>query len=238
MNYKPRTAFILAAGEGTRLRPYTDSMPKPMVSVGGKSIIQRNIEKLATEGVEHIVINLCYLADILEEHLKKISAPRLSFSREETLMNTGGGIKKALPLLGEEPFYILSGDALWEDGVKTALSNLADSWKPEKMDLLLMMQPQNKIPVGDFVGDYDLEESGQIYRSKEKKGGFMFNSLRIAHPRIFENTPNGAFSFLELMDKAEWQNRLYGIVHDADWYHISTPKDLEEANGLFHCKID
>ena len=239
MSCKPKKAFILAAGKGTRLRPHTDTMPKPMVPVGGRSIIKRTIQKLAKEGVEEIVVNIHHLADILKDHLKDVGSPKIILSYEDELLETGGGLKKALGYFGSQPYYIINGDALWDEGAgESILKRLADSWDDNTMDILQMVQPRDGMSLIGFVGDYDMDAQGRLSRSKEKQGAYMFGGIRIAHPRIFEGSPDGAFSFLQLMDKAQEQGRLYGIAHDAEWYHISTPEDLAAVDAAFRQKGD
>ena len=239
MTEKPKKAFILAAGRGTRLRPYTDAMPKPMVPVAGRSIIKRTIEKLAAEGVREIVINLHHLGDVLEDHLKDVMSPKIIFSREDELLETGGGLKKALHHFGDEPYYIINGDALWDEGADgSALSKMAAVWNADKMDILLFLEPKDKMILTEFVGDYHAGADGRLTRAKDKNGNYMFAGLRVAHPRIFGAAPEGAFSFLQLMDKAQEQGRLYGHVHDAEWYHISTPEDLAAVDKSFRQKGD
>lgn len=236
---KPKKAFILAAGKGTRLRPHTDTMPKPMVPVAGRSIIKRTIEKLAREDVEEIVVNLHHLGDVLEDHLKDITHPKIIFSREDELLETGGGLKKALYYFGDEPYYIINGDALWDEGPdESALAKLARLWNGDTMDILLFLEPKDKMVLTEFVGDYHVLPDGRLQRARNKDGNTMFAGVRIAHPRIFEGSPDGAFSFLQLMDKAEQNGRLYGDVHDAEWYHISTPEDLAAVDTAFRQKGD
>lgn len=218
---------------GTRLRPYTDSMPKPMVSINGKSIIHRAIEKLKYDGVKEIVINLHYLGDVLKAHLNDVKDVNIILSVEDELMNTGGGIKRALHHFNDDPFYCINGDALWDDDAdESALSRLANYWDEKKMDHALLLEPKD-LMIGGFVGDYDQNPSGHIKRNSEKKGKYMFAGIQILHPRIFENSPDDAFSLLSLMDKSQSQIRLYGLIHNAPWYHISTPKDLEDVDALF-----
>lgn len=239
MSCKPKKAFILAAGKGTRLRPHTDTMPKPMVPVGGRSIIKRTIEKLAKEDVEEIVVNLHHLGDILKDHLKDITTPNIILSYEDELLETGGGLKKALGYFGSQPYYIINGDALWDEGAgDSILKRLADSWDDSRMDILQMVQPKDGMSLTGFVGDYDMDAQGRLARSKEKQGAYMFGGVRIAHPRIFEGSPDGAFSFLQLMDKAQEQGRLHGVAHTAEWYHISTPEDLAAVDAAFRQKGD
>lgn len=234
MSRMPDKAFILAAGKGTRLRPYTDTIPKPMVEIAGSSIIKRIIEKLAVEDVTEIIVNTHHLADVMEAHLAEVKTPRITISRETELLESGGAVKKALLHFGDTPFFIINGDALWdEEENTTALKKLAKAWDGSKMDILLLLQPIDKHHLTDFVGDYHLASDGMATRSHDKNGQYMFAGIRIAHPRIFEESPDGAFSFLELMDKAESKNRLYAVPHDGNWYHISTPEDLESVNEMF-----
>lgn len=235
---KPNKAFILAAGKGTRLRPYTDTVPKPMVLVAGRSIIRRTIEKLAAVGVEEIVINIHHLGDILEDHVKDITSPRVILSREDELLETGGGLKKAIHHF-DSPYFIINGDALWDEGSDLpALQRLASQWNDDLMDILLLLEPRDKMLHTGFVGDYNLAEDGTAIRAKDKDGGYMFAGIRIAHPRIFDGAPDGAFSFLHLMDQAQARGRLYGVAHDAEWYHISTPEDLAAVDTAFRAKGD
>ncbi len=230
----PENAFILAAGMGTRLRPYTDHCPKPMVSVGGKSVINRALDHLEAAGVEQVTVNLHYMADMLAGHLQKRASPKITFSREGELLNTGGGVKRALATMDAGPFYIINGDAVWTDGPSgSALLRLSGHFDPATMDMLLLLQPVHAMHLTHGVGDYTLGEDGRATRSREQSGDLMFTSLRIVNPEIFHDTPDGAFSFLDLMDRAEAAGRLYGLAHDGDWHHISTPEELEAVNATF-----
>lgn len=234
---RPDKAFILAAGMGTRLRPHTDRMPKPMVAIAGKSIIRRTLQKLADEGVSEAVVNTHHLAPVLEEHLRGIESPRIVLSPEETLLETGGGIKKALHHFEGKPFYILNGDALWDEGTSgTALGRLAHDWDDGKMDILLLLQPVAAMNMTGAVGDYTVDGDGRAKRSITRDGDYMFAGIRIAAPRIFDGAPEGAFSFLSLMDKAEREGRLFAVIHDGGWYHISTPEDLAEVDAAFRAR--
>ncbi len=233
MSKKPDKAFILAAGMGTRLRPYTDTIPKPMVEIAGQSIIKRTIEKLAAEGVKEIVVNTHHLASVLEKHLKEINNPKIIINREEELLDTGGGLKKVLHHFRDDPYYIINGDALWDDKTPSALQRLASAWDETKMDILLLLQSVATMSVTYGVGDYHLQADGKVKRARKRDAAFMFAGVRIAHPRIFKNSPEGAFSFLSLMDKAETEDRLYAVAHNDAWYHISTPEDLAAVDKLF-----
>lgn len=234
MDRIPSQAFILAAGMGTRLKPHTDRLPKPMVSVAGKPIIDHILDKLVGAGVENCVINLHHLGSILESHLQRREKPRILFSRENDLLETGGGVKNALPLMEESPFYLINGDAFWtEDSGKSpsgVFHRLAQRFNPEIMDILLLLQPVAQMTLTAGVGDYTILEDGQARRSPGKSGEHMFAGIRIVHPRVFAGAPDGPFSFLQLMDKAEKEHRLYGLIHTGAWHHISTAKDLSEVN--------
>jgi len=229
----PDKAFILAAGMGTRLRPHTDTIPKPMVEIAGQSIIRRTIDKLGQQGVKEIVVNTHHLAPVLEKHLKDISSPKIIISHEEELLDTGGGLKKALHHFGDNPYYIINGDALWDDKTPNALQRLADAWDASKMDILLLLQSVATMSVTHGVGDYHLQADGKVKRARKRDAAFMFAGVRIAHPRIFKDSAEGPFSFLSMMDKAETENKLYAIQHDDAWYHISTPEDLAAVDKLF-----
>lgn len=231
MTHKPDKAFILAAGKGTRLRPWTDTMPKPMVPVAGRSIIDHTLAKLDEAGVTDVMVNLHHLSEVLETHLKKISRPHISYSHEDELLNTGGGVKKVLPFFEQRPFYLINGDAFWTEGESgAALERLCAAWDPDKMDILLLLQPVDAMTLTQGVGDYTLETDGKAKRSHEKTGPYMFAGIRIAVPSILEPFREDCFSFLSVMDEAEARGRLYGLVHDGAWHHISTAQDLERVN--------
>lgn len=234
MSRKPDKAFILAAGMGSRLRPYTDTMPKPMVPVAGKSIIQRTLEKLKQEGVGDVVVNTHYLARVLQDHLSEVQHPRITISHEDQLLDTGGGVKKMLHFFENRPFYMINGDAIWEEkSNNTAISRLAENWNEQKMDMLLLLQKTSAMTLTDGVGDYDLASDGTVIRKQDKGGSHMFAGIRIVHPRLFMGTPDGPFSFLTLMDKAQQNGRLFAIEHEGEWHHISTPQELERVDRAY-----
>lgn len=231
----PNDAFIMAAGKGTRLRPITDTIPKPMVAVNDKPILEHTLEKLRNEGVENVTINLFYLGDRIKNHFKDTSTPKITFSEETVLLETGGGAKKALNTMKNNPFFMINGDALWEDidGQDTALKQLSTHWDASKMDILLLLQPTDKMQITQGVGDYNIAPNGQIKRTADLSGTHMFTGIRIVHPCVFNDTPDGAFSFLECMDKAEKEGRLYGVEYDGIWHHISTVEDLKAVNNAY-----
>lgn len=230
-------AFVLAAGLGSRLRPYTDDRPKPLVEVGGRTLLDRTLDALAAAAVKKTVINTHYRADQIEAAVSGRAKPAVVLSYEPVLLDTGGGIAHALSHLGGvdgAPFFVLSGDGLWRDAPgETALGQLAGVWDPENMDILMLLQPFETMKLTQGAGDYDFMPDGRALRRADKSGAYMFTSMRINHPRIFKGAPQGAFSYLALMDRAEQEGRLFGLVHKGDWHHISTPADLEAVRGVF-----
>ena len=235
-NNKPDHAFILAAGKGTRMRPHTNNIPKPMVIINDRPIIDYTVEKLENAGVKNITINLYYLGDRIENHFKDKRSPNITFSKETELLETGGGVKLALHTMDNEPFYLINGDAFWNDkkGEKTALEQLKTNWNPEKMDILLLLQPVNNMSLTKGVGDYNIDKDGIATRTPDKSGAYMFTGIRIVNPKVFKDTPDGAFSFLECMDKAQKNKRLYGTEYKGNWHHISTPEDLKNINNTYY----
>ena len=223
--------FILCAGFGTRMRPLTDTLPKPMLSVNGKPMVDHVLDSYGHHGIKTVVINTHYLPNILKEHVSARKDMTIKISHETEILETGGGLVHARDLLKPEPYFVSSGDSYLIDGPnKTALQRMETCWDTEKMDILILLQPIENMALTTAVGDYDLDHNGRAIRSHNKAGGYMFTSLRIHHPRIFDDAPAGSFSYLQCLDKAQKQGRLYGIVHDGDWHHISTPHDLTRVN--------
>lgn len=227
---KPETAFIVAAGLGTRLKPYTDTLPKPLVPVDGQPIIGHILDQLKEADIKSVTVNLHHKADRMREYLATRTDLNIHQSFEEELLETGGGAKKALSTLGNKPFYMINGDAYCIDGPSgNALLNLAQHYDENTMDILLMLEPVSQMILTQGVGDYDVTDNKPL-RRKDKQGQYMFAGFRICHPRIFDSTPDGAFPFLTLMDKAEKEGSLFAHIHDGDWHHISTPEDLDAVN--------
>jgi MurNAc alpha-1-phosphate uridylyltransferase len=224
-------AFIMAAGFGKRLRPYTDNMPKPMVEVGGMSLINHTINQLKDAGILKFIINSHYKAEILAEHLAKRTDVHITLSHEETLLDTGGGVKNVIKEFNGQDFFLLNGDGLWTNTPTSALDRMKAFWNPENMDILMLLQPISTMVLTKGVGDYTLNPDGTAQRSLDQTGTHMFTGIRITSSRIFENTPNTAFSYLKLMDEAQKNGRLYALEHDAMWHHISTPSDLQAVQA-------
>ena len=224
-------AFILAAGFGKRLRPYTNDIPKPMVEVGNGAMIDQALDKLGAIGIRSCVINTHYKAEILQRHLQTRRRPEVILSHEPDLLDTGGGIKAAISHF-DAPFLVLSGDSVWEDAPgQNTLETLAAYWDPARMDILILLQAIETMTLTHALGDYDLDEDGHAHRSINKTGRYMWTSIRINAPEIFGNAPDGPFSYLDLLDTAQAKGRLYGLVHHGEWHHISTPADLDAVTA-------
>lgn len=228
------SAFILAAGFGRRLRPLTLERPKPLVEVCGQTLLDHTIGHLKDAGLSHFGVNAHYLGEQVQAHMNVRYGNESTVYYEPEILDTGGGIKQALSLFGGQPFFVVSGDGLWEDGPSgSAIRRMREAWTPEKMDILMLLQPVDTMVLTKGVGDYDLDEQGRATRSRERQGAYMFTSIRINTPSIFDGTPEEPFSYLNLMDEADRRGRLYGLVHDGAWHHISTPEDLAAVSGVF-----
>ena len=227
------SAMVLAAGLGLRMRPITETRPKPLVSVAGKTLLDRALDALAAAGVPSAVVNLHYLGEMIERHLVSRHAPRIAFSDElELLLETGGGVTKALPLLGDGPFYVVNADIAWVDGDIPALQRLAARWDDSAMDALLLLHPVEETTGYDGVGDYTQDAEGRLRRRRNDPAApYVFTGVQILHPRLFAAAPAGPFSLTRLYDGTEAEGRLFGLVHDGDWHHIGTPAGLAEAEA-------
>ena len=231
----PTHATLLAAGLGLRMRPITENLPKPLVPLGGRTLLDRALDHLEAAKVESVTVNLHYLGHMIKNHLETRTNPRIEFSDETAqLLETGGGVAKALPSLGENPFYVVNADIAWEDGSQSALMRLMRFWQDDEMDALLLLHPINKAMGYDGAGDYSRAGDGVLTRRCDyPKAPFVFTGVQLLHPRLFKNAPVGPFSLTHLYDNAGAAGRLYGIVHDGAWNHIGTPAGLAEAEVLF-----
>jgi MurNAc alpha-1-phosphate uridylyltransferase len=222
--------MVLAAGLGLRLRPITASIPKPLVEVGGRTLLDRALDHLEAAGVARAVVNAHYLAEKIEAHLKPRSRPAVTVSREDELLETGGGVLKALALLGDGPFYVVNSDIAWTDGKQPALKRLAEGWDDQRMDALLLVVAKEN--AGDYEGggDYFMAGDGALKRRKPgEPAPYVFTGVQLLHPRLFAGAKPGRFSLNLLYDRAEAAGRLYALRHDGAWYHIGTPAGLEQA---------
>ena len=224
--------MVLAAGLGERMRPLTDNIPKPLLEVHGESLLNHALNRLEDAGVTHAVVNAFYLADMIREHLAARPSPYITLSVEDERLETGGGIKKALPLLGTRPFYVVNGDALWLNGPTNALLRMAAIWDDQSMDALLLLHSTVDAYGYRGLGDFMCEPDGRLTRRPEQTvSPFLFTGIQILHPRLFDQAPDGVYSLNLLYDQAIGNNRLFGVVHDGEWFHIGTPKGLYDAEA-------
>ena len=229
--FMPDTAMVLAAGLGVRMRPLTTTRPKPLIEVAGRTMIDRALDRIAAAGIGRVVVNIHYLADMLRDHLAGRTDLDIMLSDEsDLLLETGGGIAKALPLLGDRAFLAVNADTVWIDAWEDTLQRLARAWDDTEMDALLLMQPTIQAVGYDGRGDYQLGPDGRLTRRSEAEvAPFVFTGVQILHPRLFAGCPDGPFSTNILFDKAEEQGRLFGLRHQGDWLHIGTASGLAEA---------
>ncbi len=229
----PRRAMVLAAGLGLRMRPLTETRPKPLIGVAGRTLLDRALDALAAVGVTDAVVNLHYLGDMIEAHLANRTTPRIQWSDErDRLLETGGGVTKALPMLGDANFYVVNADIAWRDGEVPALRRLAGTWDESAMDALLLLHPVEDATGYDGVGDFMLEPAGHLRRRRDGPAApFVFTGVQILHRRLFAGAPAGPFSLTGLYDRAEAAGRLFGLIHDGDWHHIGTPAGLVTAEA-------
>ena len=224
-------AMVLAAGLGLRMRPITLTLPKPLVPVAGRTMLDRVLDHLDLVDAGRRVINLHWLGETIRSHLD--GRHDIVFSEERELLETGGGVAKALPHLGAAPFFVCNADIIWTDGAEPALARLLRAYDPERMDGLLLLQPVETAFGYDGRGDFHLGADGRLTRRKQAETTpLLFAGVQILHPRLFEGNPGGKFSLNLLYDKAMASDRLFGIVHDGRWYHIGTPSALTEAEAL------
>jgi N-acetyl-alpha-D-muramate 1-phosphate uridylyltransferase len=223
-------AIVLAAGLGTRMRPITDTMPKPLVPVMGKPLIGYAFDAMRKADVKHAVVNVHYLPDQIESWCAGQSVPRVTISDErDQVLETGGGIVRALPHLGNDPFFVLNSDSFWlEDGVP-ALTRLKEFWRDDDMDCVLLVTDPQRTVGYDGKGDFERNLGGSLRRKRpESKCLQAYIGGYLVHPRLFKDAPEGKFSMNVLWDRAIAAGRLYGVVHNGWWLHVGTP----DAIGL------
>lgn len=226
----PGKAMVLAAGLGTRLSPMTDDTPKPLIQVDGRALIDHALDRLQEAGVGDVVINTHYLAEQVERHLRDRKTPNIEFSPEDELLDTGGGTAKALAFFGDDPFFTVNTDALWLNGPFDALRRLAHTWDDDAMDGLLLLHSTVDAYGYSGAGDFTAAGDGKLARRPEQEvSPWLFTGIQILHPRLFDNAPDGPFSLNLLYDRAIEKERLFGAIHDGEWFHVGTPEGLEQA---------
>lgn len=231
MPTQPVSAMVLAAGLGTRMRPLTDKMPKPLVAVAGKPLLDHVLDRVAEAGVTTAVVNVHYLPDQIVQHVRGRAKPHVIISDErDVVLGTGGGVVKALPLLGDAPFYHLNADTMWIDGVQPNLLRLAEAFDPARMDILLLMAPTANSIGYAGSGDYAMLTDGALRKRKEHQVvPFVYAGAAIISPAVFKDAPSGEFSLTRMFDAANEQERLFGLRLDGLWMHVGTPDAVHAA---------
>jgi len=229
------TAMVLAAGLGTRMRAAENDPPKPLLEIGGQSLLSRLLDRLEAAGIEKIVINLHHKAPEIEAHIAaRDNLAEIIFSDErDQLLDTGGAVKKALPLLGDAPFLVCNADILWQEAGDN-IAALMHRFDPQKMDVLLLLADPQTSTGYDGAGDYRCDAAGQLYRLQGQETGLIFSGLRAVTADIFATMPEGAFSFNQVFDQAEAAGRLHGVKLQGRWMHVGTPEGRAEAQALIH----
>ena len=229
----PRRAMVLSAGIGLRMRPLTDRMPKPLVRVGDRALIDYVLDRLADAGVERAVVNVHHFADQIMRHVDGRQRPHVIISDErEQLLDTGGGIANSLGTLGDDPFFVVNADTIWIEGVRPNLERLATAFDPASMDVLLLLAPTATSIGYEGRGDFALAPDGWLRRRGEREiVPFVYAGAGILAPKLFDNAPAGPFSLTRLFDRAEAQGRLYGLRLEGLWMHVGTPAAIAEAEG-------
>ena len=225
------TAMVLAAGLGQRMRPLTADRPKPLVEVDGRALIDRVLDRLAAGGIETAVVNVHYLGEQIIDALAARERPRIVISDERgELLDTGGGVAKALALLGDAPFFVHNSDSIWTEGVEDNLQRMRKYWDGARMDCLMLLAMTTTSTGYDGRGDFTMDSQGRVSRRGEHEvAPFAFTGVSIMHPRLFEDAPAGAFSLNRLWDRAIAAGRLYGLRLEGRWMHVGSPLGLAEA---------
>src|ERR1700738_1760492 len=224
MSVKPTKAMVLAAGLGVRMRPLTDRMPKPLVRVAGRALLDHVLDKLGDAGVGEAVVNVHYLPDQIIDHVAGRAKPRVTISDERAeVLGTGGGVVKALPLLGTAPFFLVNADTMWIDGVRPNLARLAEAFDPARMDILLLMAPTTS----------SIGYGGRRKRREHQVVPFVYAGAAIMSPSLFADAPAGKFSLTKMFDAANEQERLFGLRPGGVWMHVGTPDAVHAAEEAF-----
>lgn len=227
----PQRGMILAAGRGQRLASITATTPKPLIRVGGHALIDLALEQLQSVGVREFVVNTHHLAERVEDHVRRWRLPNLRISREAELLDTGGGVAHARRWLGITPFYVLNSDLVWLDTPGTALRRLAEAWREDRMDVLLLLVPTVNVDGYKGPGDFAMMPDGQLQRRQASTmAPFIFTGAQILSPRAFAGISDGVFSLNRIYDRAAANGRLYGLRHEGDWIDAGTPETLHLAS--------
>ncbi|MGO4737640.1 nucleotidyltransferase family protein [Bosea sp. 2KB_26] len=227
--------MVLAAGIGQRMRPITDSLPKPLVRIGGKAMLDHALDRLSEAGITEAVVNVHHLAEQIEAHLAGRTHPRIVISDErDALLETGGGVKKALPLLGSAPFFHVNSDSLWSEAGISNVAAMAEAWMPAEMDMLMLLARREDSVGFDGAGDFFQDADGRLTRrGQAPTAPVVYAGVIIMKPEIFADTPEGSFSLNLLFDRLIARKRLFGHVLQGQWLHVGTPEAIAPAEAAF-----
>jgi N-acetyl-alpha-D-muramate 1-phosphate uridylyltransferase len=228
----PTTAMIMAAGLGKRMRPLTATRPKPLIEVNGKALLDHVLEKLRAAGVEKVVVNVHYLPEALEAHLasRNHGLEVVISDERDLLMETGGGLVKAAPLIESDPFIAVNSDNLWIDGPADTVKLLASQWDDAKMDALLLLVPQARALNHKGQGDFHMDRTGRLRRrARSHVAPFVFTGIQMLSKRLLRDAPDGPFSTNILWDRAIEDGRCFGAVHQGLWFDVGTPQSIQQT---------
>src|SRR5271166_2803288 len=228
----PKTAMVFAAGLGVRMRPITDALPKPLVKVGGRTLIDHCLDRLAENGVERAIVNVHWLADQIEAHLAaRRGPPKIVISDERAmLLDQGGGIKRALPMIGDDPFLICNTDAFWIEGPRSNIARLASAFDPAAMDILLLVAASAGAVGVDWPGDFTMARDGRLAgRASRHVAPFVYTGVGIIKPELFQNEAADVFRLAPFFHAAAAKGRLFGVRLDGLWVHVGRPETIAEA---------
>ena len=228
------TAMVLAAGKGTRMRDLASERPKPLIKVKDTPLIDGVLDRVSAAGIRKVVVNVHHFAGMLRDHLVSRQEPEIAISDEsDQLLDTGGGVARALEHFDGRPFFVLNADVLWLDGRANTLSRLAQRWSDEEMDALLLMCFTVNAIGYEGLGDFMMADDGRLSRREEQcVAPFAYSGIQVLHPRLFDAVPGGVFSLNRLWDKAESEGRLFGLIHEGAWMHVGTPEGVSAAEDV------
>ena len=226
--------MVLAAGKGTRMRDLASERPKPLIKVKDTPLIDGVLDRVSAAGIKKVVVNVHHFAGMLRDHLVSRQEPEIAISDEsDQLLDTGGGVARALEHFDGRPFFVLNADVLWLDGRANTLSRLAQRWSDEEMDALLLMCFTVNAIGYEGLGDFMMADDGRLSRREEQcVAPFAFSGIQVLHPRLFDAVPDGVFSLNRLWDKAESTGRLFGLIHEGAWMHVGTPEGVSAAEDV------
>ena len=227
----PTTAMVFAAGLGRRMRPITDTTPKPLVEVAGRALIDHCLDRFAENGVARAVVNVHWLADRIEAHLARRKTPRIVISDERgQLLDQGGAVKRALPLIGDEPFFLCNTDAFWIEGPRSNIARLASAFDPEAMDILLLVAASAGAVGVDWPGDFTMDREGRLAaREPRHVAPFVYTGVGVVKPQLFAGVAEDVFRLAPFFYRAAEKGRLFGLRLDGLWLHVGRPESIAEA---------